>query len=103
MLLQTNDIAPYLFFLSGAGLVFVGTAAMFREVDDKLQGILHTVGASIGIVGALAGIWVERGSFIPLLVFAIASILLYLIKVKNLTWWIEMSAFLSILYGLYFF
>lgn len=100
---QTNDTAPYLFILSGAGLGFVGAATMFREIDDKLQGKIHTVGAAFGILGALTGIWVERGSYIPLVAFVVAAILLSLFKVKNKTWWIEMAAFVSILYGFYFF
>lgn len=100
---QTNDVAPYLFILSGAGLALVGTATMFKSITDKLQGKLHTIGAAIGIICALTGIWVERGSFIPLVVFVISAIILSLFNVKNKTWWIEIAAFVSILYGFYFF
>jgi len=103
MFFQTNDTAPYLFFLSGVGLALVGTATMFREIDDKQQGRLHTIGATMGIIGALTAIWVERGTYIPFAIFIVLSLILSLLKVKNKIWWIEMVAFVSILYGLYFF
>jgi len=99
MFFQTNNIAPYLFFLSGVGLTAVGTATMFKLSDD-IQPYIHFVGALIGILGALIGIGVERSNWIPLLMFILISLVLTFTVEKNRTWWIEMSAFTCIGMGL---
>lgn len=99
MFFQTNGNTP-LFFLSGAGLSLVGTATMFKEINDKLQGKLHTIGAVIGILGSLIGIGVERDNWIPLFIFVSVAILLSLSVKKNRTWWIEIVAFATVGLGL---
>jgi len=99
MFFQTNDTAPYLFILSGAGLSFVGVATMFKETKS-LEPYIHTIGAVVCIVSALFGIAIERNSWLPMIIFAILAILIKLFKVKNSTWWTEIAAFLTILGGL---
>lgn len=94
---QTNG-STALFFVAGAGLCLVGVATMFKLKDD-IQPYLHFAGALLGILGSLVGIGVERGGWPPLVLFCIAT--LGLLKVKNHTWWIEIAAFVAILFGLF--
>ena len=101
MFFQTNDTAPYLFFLSGAGLCFVGAATMFKLSDD-IQPYIHFVGALIGISCALVGIGVERQEWIPLIMFVLSALVLTFTVEKNRTWWIEIVAFTCIGLGLLF-
>jgi hypothetical protein len=100
MLFQGNEQTS-LFFISGSGLCFVGASTQFKMKKDHTD-IVHSVGAAIGIGGALIGIGIIS-SWIPLGVFILASILLSSLKIKNLTWWIEISAFVSILAGMLIF
>jgi hypothetical protein len=101
MFFQTNDIAPWLFFLSGAGFSMVGTATMFKLKED-IQPYIHFIGALCGIMGSLLGIWVERGTSFPFIFFMAFSLLITLTIEKNRTWWIEMYAFLCVSLGLLF-
>ena len=98
MLFQTNGNSA-LFFISGSGLCFVGVATMFKSND--ITPIIHFTGAAVCILGALAGIGLERGSFLPLTIWIVVSALLALLKVKNSVWWIEMAAFAAIISGLF--
>lgn len=98
MCFQTNGTTG-LFFLSGAGIGFVGAATMFRS-GDKTTTWVHFIGAVTCIIAALAGIFFERGYILPFLIWAVVSILIELFKVKNAMWWIELSAFIAIIYGL---
>jgi len=96
MLFQTDGTSA-MFFLSGAGLCFVGAATMFKESMTKT---VHFTGAAIGIISALIGIWIERGSNIPLIIWLIFCVLFEISKVPNKTWWIEIIAFFAIIFGL---
>jgi hypothetical protein len=86
------------FFLSGAGLFFVGAAT---DYESKTTNIVHFTGALVGILSALIGLWVEYGLFYPLIIAIALSLIIYLIKMKNYLWWIEIVAFLSIIIGLF--
>ena len=101
MLYQTNGETG-LFFLSGAGLMFVGAVTMFKT-DEAKSNIIHPAGAILAILGAFAGIYVERHSYIPFGVFVLISTIILLTVKKNRTWWIEITAFTTILLGLLFF
>ena len=98
MFFQTNDTTP-LFFVSGAGLTLVGTATMFKDSDYWTPKI-HFTGAILGIIGALVGLGIERTMWIPLIIWATGSLTMIPIKIKNLTWWIEILAFVCIGVGL---
>lgn len=99
MFFQTNDTAPYLFFLSGSGLVAVGVATLFKETKS-LDPYIHTGGAIVCIVSALLGIGIERGGWLPMIIFIPIALIIKLLKIKNSTWWTEVAAFLTILGGL---
>jgi len=85
-----------LFFLSGAGLGFVGAATAFK---DKFVRPIHFGGAMAGIIGALLGIWLTLGDILPFIVWAIITILLLGFKAKNAMWWLEIAAFACIVCG----
>lgn len=99
MFFQTNNTAPYLFFLSGAGFCIVGVATMFK-LNDDIQPYIHFTGALIGIIGALIGIGVERDAWWPFFFLLITNIVIIFTIEKNKTWWSEMLVFLSIGIGL---
>lgn len=99
MIFQGSGETP-LFFLSGTGLLFVGTATQFKWTGAHTN-IVHYAGAATGIIFALAGLWVENHLYFPLLSWLIITILFKLIKLKNFTWWVEVLAFVCIVVGLY--
>ncbi len=99
MWFQTNGSAPAFFFLSGIGLVCVGVATMFK-LKDSITPYVHFIGATVGIVAGLVGIGLEREDWIPAMLFVAVSACITLFKVKNATWWIEITAFLCIIMGL---
>ena len=97
MFFQMDGTNP-LFFFSGAGLIFTGTAAAFKEKQVKT---VHTIGAITCIVFGLAALAYERNTIIPSLVFVGIGFLMYLYPIKNRVWWIEILAFTCICGGLY--
>lgn len=98
MIFQSNETTP-LFFFSAAGLAFVGATPLFKwsgAMTDKIHGI----GAGVGIVCGLAGLYFEYHMWEPFAGFILATGALLLLKVKNHIWWIEIMAFLAIITGL---
>lgn len=95
MCFRTGDSSLY--FFSGAGLGFVGAATMFKEKDVRT---VHFVGAVTGIIFGLFGIFLQYGNIFPFLGWAVASVLIHFLNVKNGMWWIEISAFAAIILGL---
>lgn len=96
----TNPVP--LFFISGASLVFVGVATMYKSKTSPDKW-MHPLCAAICIVFGLIGVGVEHHSWIPTIAFVLATGIIKLSKINNATWWIEMVAFLSILGGLLIF
>ena len=99
MLFQTNGDTGY-FFLSGAGLSFVGAATMFKT-DEAKSNYVHPIGAVSGIIGAHLGIIFERHIYIPSIIFVIFYLSIILFVKRNKMWWIEIFAFITILIGLF--
>lgn len=98
MFFQTNGTAPALFFLSGSGLVLVGVATRFMDKESK-EPLMHFTGAATCIIGALVGIGVERGFWLPLIYFILVSSTLSIFKIKNKIIWVEIIAFIFIILG----
>lgn len=88
------------FFISGAGLVFVGTATRFKSKIVSTDKI-HYMGAIVGIFSALIGIWRELDNVSPLLLFILGSVVIQTSNMKNKLWWIEILAFMIIMLGLF--
>ena len=88
----------FLFFLAGMGLFWVGTQTQFR--GESIKGTIHYVGAVLAIVLSLIGL-LTQGVWIPLLICGVGTSIMYLGKIKNFIWWVEMLAFLTIIWGLW--
>lgn len=96
------NITTSWFFISGSALCFVGAATAFKDYSF-ITPYVHSISAGICIICALAGIGVEYHSWIPAIIFTVLTALIKLLKINNGTWWIEISAFVSILSGLLIF
>ena len=87
------------FFLSGAGLSFVGVATQFRSFIGITKEV-HYGGALVGILGALIGIWVQWDNLLPLIWFLFFALSIQVSYMKNKIWWQEIVAVVLILWGL---
>lgn len=89
------------FFMSGAGLCFVGAATSFLSKGAKTN-IVHYLGAAVGIGCALFGLCFQYSIYFPLWIFILgSSIIILLPKVINKIWWIEILAVIVIMIGLF--
>ena len=82
-----------LMFLAGAGIGFVGAAAL---TTDKMTETVHTIGATVGITAGQLAIMFNFG--LPFITVGFVAIMLTILiaKIKNTIWWIEIAAFISI-------
>jgi len=87
------------FFISGSALSFVGMATAFKRPNSPTW-IVHGAAAGIGIIFALLGIGIIGGFWLPLIIFTPIAVLMKLLKINNYLWWIEIAAFVFILFGL---
>lgn len=79
-------------FLSAAGLLFVGASPSFK--DYSLERDVHTIGAGICFVSSL--IWsaiVGSPIILTIAVLLIAGAIIT--RIKNLTYWLEIIAFVN--------
>jgi len=90
--------SSFLFFPAGMGMFWVGTQTQFRGISIKET--IHYIGAVLGIVLSLVGLLLN-GVWIPLLIMVIGSGIMYLKKINHIIWWVEMLAFITIIWGLY--
>lgn len=84
---------------SGAGLIFVGAATMFKSTAAHTN-IVHSVGAALCIVMGFLGLGFQYHEWLPGIMFIVLLIPSILFIKKDRTWWIEMLAFTSIGVGL---
>jgi len=98
-LLMTFHEQSVFFFLSGVGLIFVGVAS-WSQSSVKLTRIIHFGGATVGIVFGLLGVGFGLGNWVPLSIWMLSSIFILLFKIKNHFWWIEVIAFITIIWGM---
>lgn len=86
---------PYQFlgFLAPVGLFLVGATPDYKT--DKLQSILHPIGAYSGALFiGLYSIFIPH-MFLTVGSFLIAGALLSLLKKDTLTFWLEMAMYIS--------
>lgn len=60
-----------------------------------MERTVHTVGAIVGITAMLAFLLVVGAWYYPVL-FAVLSLIAFFFDKKNLVWWVETAAFISI-------
>lgn len=88
-----------LMFFAGAFLSFVGAASAFKDL--KMTKRVHTIGAvggiGFGFLSMVLDFQLNEITFFMLL----GSLILYLLKIKNLIWWVEILAFVLIILGLF--
>jgi hypothetical protein len=93
MLISNNTMG----FLAGAFLMLDFAAV---SGGDKLQGAIHMIGANVGMLlgvamlGFVLHLWVLVG------VIVVAVGLIYFLKAKHGTWWIEIAVLIGVLIGL---
>lgn len=98
ILMLFQSVTSTLFFLSGSALSFVGVNTTFK--DNWITPYIHFTGAACCIIFALLGIGFVLHSWLPLIGFGLSASLLSMLRIKNTTWWIEITAFIFIILGL---
>lgn len=90
-----------LFFPAGMGLFWVGTQTQFRD-EVSIKGEIHYVGAVLAIVLSLIGL-VLSGVWLPTITMVVLSPIIYWLRKKkeDFIWWVEILAFLTIIWGLW--
>ena len=91
----------FLFFPAGMGLFWVGTQTQFRS-EVSIKGTIHYIGAVLAIVLSLIGLGLN-GVWFPLLLMGILSPIIYMVREDegDFIWWVEILAFLTIIWGLW--
>lgn len=93
---QYSQLTDIFLFLSGAFLCFVGAATEYKE---RTTDIIHYVGATGAIVFGFAANLSHNLMWQPVAMFIVGTILLKLFKVSNFTTWIEILAFILVIYN----
>ncbi len=81
-------------FFAGSFLCFTATAPAFRQ---KVEGIVHVVGATGGILLGTISMVVDMNFWIPAAIMVLFTVGATVFKLKNHTWWIETMAFILML------
>ncbi|MFW5847457.1 MAG: hypothetical protein ACOCVF_00865 [bacterium] len=96
-------------FMAGALIAFVGASPNFEERDKNggfyeksLEGEVHAVGAMGGILLALTSLIVNFNLYLPVIAFIFIIISFKLLKIRNVIYWSEIVAFLTVLGSLYY-
>jgi len=94
-------IHHFLFFPAAMGLFWVGTQTQFRSTQS-IKGTIHYVGALLAIVLSLLGLTLN-GVYIPLLIMLGGTPLIWVSREGkgDFIWWVEILAFLTIIWGLW--
>jgi len=87
-----------LIFFAGASLAFVGVASLYR--DDKLTSKVHFFAAPVCIILGYAHLFFVLHHYDITLISIVILIGIYYLLKKNPIWWIEIWAYLSIIFGI---
>ena len=84
-------------FFAGAFLCFTASAPAFKQ---KMEGIVHVIGATGGIFLGVVATICDMHLWIPAVLMVSFTVLATVFKLKHHTWWIEIVAFVTILASL---
>jgi hypothetical protein len=82
------------FLISGLLLSLVG---FFPTIKNKVHKVFHFIGALGGIALTFVSFIYVYHYYIPAIIVVVSSAVLFLIKIKNIVWWIEIICVLVIL------
>lgn len=85
----------FLAFLSCGGLMFVGTAPLFKE---EFQGRVHYTGTAISGIAAILWLCLSEMWWLPATTFPVAGIIM--LRYRKWLFWAEMAAFVCAYVGL---
>lgn len=78
----------FLAFLSCGGLMFVGSAPLFKE---EFQGRVHYTGTAISGLAAILWVCLSGMWYLPAVAFPVAGIIM--LRYRKWLFWVEMAAF----------
>ena len=93
---RSTDDLQFLAFLSCGGLMFVGSAPLFKE---EFQGRVHYTGTAISGIAAILWLCLSEMWWLPATTFPVAGIIM--LKYRKWLFWAEMAAFASTYVGLF--
>lgn len=91
----STENLQFLSFLSCGGLMFVGTAPLFK---DEFQGRVHYSGTAISGIAAILWLCLSGMWWLPATAFLIAGAVM--LKYQKWLFWAEMAAFVSTYIGI---
>lgn len=92
---RSTDDLQFLAFLSCGGLMFVGTAPLFKE---EFQSKVHYTGTAISGLAAILWLCLSEMWWLPATTFPVAGIIM--LKYRKWLFWAEMATFASTYVGL---
>ena len=92
----SNESFQFLAFLACGGLMFVGTAPLFKEEFQSKVHYVGTVASGLATIlwGCFAGMW-----YLPTIAFPIAG--LFILKYRKWLFWAELAAFACAYVGVF--
>lgn len=85
---RSTDDLQFLAFLSCGGLMFVGSAPLFKE---EFQGKVHYTGTAISGLAAILWLCLSEMWWLPATTFPVAGIIM--LRYRKWLFWAEMAAF----------
>ena len=103
MMIVASLQGAYLVAIAGGIIWFIASSPDYaRKFANKksLEYYVHMIAAYGGILLGLVALWINLGLWHLTIGAGIIILLLRLFKVRNMTWWVEVVAFITILIGL---
>ena len=85
---RSTDDLQFLAFLSCGGLMFVGSAPLFKE---EFQGRVHYTGTVIAGLATILWVCLSGMWYLPAVAFPVAGIIM--LRCRKWLFWVEMAAF----------
>ena len=80
-------------FFAGTFICVVGASQNFHE---PFTGKTHVISAGLGIGLGMIALIINYNNWVSPSIFGLIALVMYLLKIKNLTWWAEIAALICI-------